>query len=86
MRVEKTRATFGSRLSLKATNKVSTHATEGGERHLVIWQTVRKHWTTALATSLAVALSVTFYTLGQTRIYQSTATVQAPARKGPRFR
>lgn len=44
--------------------------------HVVVWQTVRKHWSTALATALAVSLSVVFWTLGQTKIYQATASVQ----------
>ncbi|WP_437315413.1 GumC family protein [Sorangium sp. So ce385] len=39
------------------------------------WRIVSKHWATALATMIFVALSVTFYTLGQKKIYQSTATV-----------
>ena len=43
---------------------------------VVAWQTVRKHWVTALATALIVSLSVAFYTLGQKKIYQATATVQ----------
>ena len=43
---------------------------------LAVWRTVRKHWPTALATALAVALGVTFYTLGQTKIYQASATIQ----------
>jgi polysaccharide biosynthesis transport protein len=43
---------------------------------VVAWRTVRKHWVTALVTALAVSLSVAFYTLGQTKIYQATATVQ----------
>ncbi len=43
---------------------------------IVAWRTVRKHWVTALATTLVVALAVAFYTLGQTKIYQATATVQ----------
>ena len=42
----------------------------------VVWHTVRKHWTTAVATALAVILGVTFYTLGQTKIYQAAATIQ----------
>ncbi|WP_437894989.1 GumC family protein [Sorangium sp. So ce124] len=40
------------------------------------WRTVSKHWAVALTTLLFVALSVTFYTLGQKKIYQSTATLQ----------
>lgn len=51
--------------------------TESRQVHLtLVWQTVRKYWATALATCLSVALSVAFYTLGQTRIYQATALVQ----------
>jgi polysaccharide biosynthesis transport protein len=46
-----------------------------GINHLVVWQTVRKYWTTALSTAVFVALIVTFYTLGQTKIYQASATV-----------
>ncbi|WP_438015902.1 polysaccharide biosynthesis tyrosine autokinase [Sorangium sp. So ce315] len=40
------------------------------------WRTVSKHWAIALTTLIVVALSVTFYTLGQKKIYQSTATLQ----------
>jgi capsular exopolysaccharide synthesis family protein len=43
---------------------------------LYLWHTVRKYWATALATTLAVALAVSFYTLGQTRIYEATSTIQ----------
>ncbi|WP_234022966.1 GumC family protein [Sorangium cellulosum] len=39
-------------------------------------RTVSKHWAIALTTLIFVALSVTFYTLGQKKIYQSSATVQ----------
>jgi capsular exopolysaccharide synthesis family protein len=44
--------------------------------YVVLWRSIRKHWSTALATALAVSLVVTFYTLGQTKIYQASATVQ----------
>jgi capsular exopolysaccharide synthesis family protein len=37
---------------------------------------VRKHWRFAIGTALVVTLVVTFYTLGQTKIYQASATVQ----------
>ena len=40
---------------------------------LVVWRTVRKHWATALATALLISVSVAFYTLGQTKIYEATA-------------
>jgi len=43
---------------------------------LVIWRNVRKHWATALATALIISVSVAFYTLGQTKIYEATSTVQ----------
>lgn len=42
---------------------------------VVVWQTVRKHWSTALATALVVSLGVVFYTLGLTKIYESSSTV-----------
>lgn len=37
---------------------------------------VRKYWSTALGTALAVALGATFNTLGQVKIYQAAATIQ----------
>jgi len=37
---------------------------------------VRKYWSTALGTAVAVALIATFNTLGQTKIYQAQATIQ----------
>src|SRR5688572_20675513 len=43
---------------------------------VVVWRTLRKHWSTAIATLLAVSLAVTFYTLGQTKIYQASVTIQ----------
>lgn len=43
---------------------------------LGIWRVIRKYWATALVAALAVSLSVTFYTLGQTKIFQATAMVQ----------
>jgi len=43
---------------------------------LIGWRLIRKHWTTALGTALAVCLAVTFYTLGETKIYVAAATVQ----------
>jgi polysaccharide biosynthesis transport protein len=49
---------------------------DAGGGQAVIWQTIRKNWVTALVTALAVILAVTFYTLGQTKIYQAAATIQ----------
>jgi polysaccharide biosynthesis transport protein len=43
---------------------------------LVLLRLVRKHWAAAVAVTVAVTLSVAFYTLGQTRIYESTASIQ----------
>jgi succinoglycan biosynthesis transport protein ExoP len=48
----------------------------GGSGNTIIWTTVRKHWATAAATAIAITLAVTFYTLGQTKIYQAAATIQ----------
>ncbi|EYF03218.1 Non-specific protein-tyrosine kinase [Chondromyces apiculatus DSM 436] len=43
---------------------------------VLAWRTVRKHWVIALVTAVAVFLLVAFYTLGQKKIYQATATIQ----------
>jgi capsular exopolysaccharide synthesis family protein len=52
---------------------------DAGGSQAVIWHTVRKNWATALLTALAVTLAVTFYTLGQTKIYAAAATLQFDA-------
>ncbi|MFT3775558.1 MAG: polysaccharide biosynthesis tyrosine autokinase [Minicystis sp.] len=49
---------------------------DAGGGQAVIWHTVRKNWATALLTALAVTLGVTFYTLGQTKIYAAATTIQ----------
>jgi polysaccharide biosynthesis transport protein len=49
---------------------------DAGGGQAVIWHTVRKNWATAVLTALVVTLAVTFYTLGQTKIYQAAATIQ----------
>lgn len=49
---------------------------EAGGGQAIIWHTVRKNWATAVLTALVVTLAVTFYTLGQTKIYQAAATIQ----------
>ncbi|MEZ4296434.1 MAG: polysaccharide biosynthesis tyrosine autokinase [Polyangiaceae bacterium] len=49
---------------------------EGGLDALAVWRTVLKYWATALATALVIAVAVAFYTLGQTKIYEATTTVQ----------
>jgi len=43
---------------------------------VLLWRMLRKHWRVAVVTTLAVTLTVTFFTLGATKIYQATATVQ----------
>jgi capsular exopolysaccharide synthesis family protein len=37
---------------------------------------VRKYWLTSLATALTISLATTFYTLGLTKIYEASATIQ----------
>jgi len=49
---------------------------EAGGGQALIWHTVRKNWAIAVLTALAVTLGVTFYTLGQTKIYSAAATIQ----------
>jgi capsular exopolysaccharide synthesis family protein len=39
------------------------------------WAVVRKYWVTAAVTAVITFLAVTFYTLGQTKIYEAQATV-----------
>jgi polysaccharide biosynthesis transport protein len=41
-----------------------------------LWFVLRKYWPVALATMILVALGTTFYTLGQTKIYQVSATIE----------
>lgn len=48
---------------------------EGNFDALVVWRTVRKHWTSALAAALLISVSVAFYTLGQTKVFEATATL-----------
>src|SRR6185436_15087650 len=43
---------------------------------VVLWRMLRKHWRIAATTALAVTLAVTFLTLGATKVYQASATVQ----------
>ncbi|KYF66103.1 GumC family protein [Sorangium cellulosum] len=64
---------------LRAPPTTAARSDAPGERAIDLvatWRTVSKHWAIALTTMLFVALSVTFYTLGQKKIYQSTATLQ----------
>lgn len=43
---------------------------------LQVWRAVRKHRVLALAVAAAVVLTVTFFTLGQKKIYRAQATVE----------
>ncbi|KYF77390.1 protein tyrosine kinase [Sorangium cellulosum] len=64
---------------LRAPPTTAARADAPGERTIDLvatWRTVSKHWAIALTTMIFVALSVTFYTLGQKKIYQSTSTLQ----------
>ncbi len=40
-----------------------------------LWLAIRKHWVLAVAIAIAVGMSVAFYTLGQTKIYEAEATL-----------
>lgn len=48
---------------------------EGGFDGLVILRMVRKHWATAFAAALMISVSVAFYTLGQTKIFEASSTI-----------
>ncbi|WP_437286435.1 GumC family protein [Sorangium sp. So ce406] len=64
---------------LRAPPTTAARTDAPGERTIDLvaaWRTVSKHWAIALTTMIFVALSVTFYTLGQKKIYQSTSTLQ----------
>lgn len=49
---------------------------EGGVDPLALLRSVRKHWAVAAAVAVAVTFAVGFYTLGQTKTYESTASIQ----------
>jgi capsular exopolysaccharide synthesis family protein len=40
-----------------------------------VWRTVRKYWATAVVTALSTVTAVAFFTFGQTRTYQASATI-----------
>jgi len=65
--------------SKEATKTTSTmgidRSSEGGLSATVVWQMVRKYWSTALGAALLVSLGATFNTLGQVKIYQAQATI-----------
>lgn len=53
---------------------------EGLLSPLQAWRTIRKNWILIAALATTVTLCVTFYTLGQRKIYRATATVQIEPR------
>jgi len=53
-----------------------TIASEAGLTLLAAWRVIRKYWMTATAVTLVVVVTTTFYTLGQTKIYEATGTLQ----------
>ena len=63
-------------LRVPALPQERTEPDEAGFDALVVWRTVRKHWATALAAALLISVSVAFYTLGQTKIYEAASTIQ----------
>lgn len=50
-------------------------ADDGSAGFLEVFGKIRKHWALVLGVALAVTIAVTFFTLGQKKIYQSYATV-----------
>ncbi|HMI89349.1 MAG TPA: polysaccharide biosynthesis tyrosine autokinase [Polyangiaceae bacterium] len=51
-------------------------ASEAGLTLLAAWRVIRKYWMTSLAVTLIVVVTTTFYTLGQTKIYEAAGTLQ----------
>lgn len=49
--------------------------TESRFSFVELWQAVRKNWALATGTAVTVVLGVMFFTLGETRIYESSAVV-----------
>lgn len=49
---------------------------DGGIDPLMLLRLVRKHWAVAVGVAVVVTLAVAFYTLGQKRIYEATASIQ----------
>ncbi|MDI1433156.1 GumC family protein [Polyangium sorediatum] len=69
-----TDASGTSTLTPKPTQAVE-RAPEGALSPAVVWQMVRKYWSTALGAALVVSLAATFNTLGQVKIYQAQSTI-----------
>lgn len=63
-------------MSTDTSQNAGTHQGEDSSLDLLaIWRAVRKYWMTSIAVALAVTGAVAFYTLGQKKIYQASATV-----------
>jgi capsular exopolysaccharide synthesis family protein len=62
-----------SPLSLRTAENV---ASEASLTLLAAWRVIRKYWMTALGVTLTVTITTTFYTLGQTKIYEAAGTLQ----------
>ncbi len=60
----------------EASRQVLGRPDAGGGGQAVLWHNIRKNWTTAVVTAVVVVLGVTFYTLGQTKVYQAISTIQ----------
>jgi capsular exopolysaccharide synthesis family protein len=48
---------------------------ESGLSLFTAWRVIRKYWATTVATMVAVLLTTTFYTLGQTKVYEASTTL-----------
>jgi len=51
-------------------------AAEAGLTLLAAWRVIRKYWITTLAVTMTIMVTTTFYTLGQTKIYEAAGTLQ----------
>ena len=58
------------------TNTPPAQADQSFEVFVTTWHAVRKHWLLAVGVALTVFLAVSFYTLGQKKIYQAVGTIQ----------
>jgi succinoglycan biosynthesis transport protein ExoP len=62
-------------LTPKRTGRAGT-PTETSVSWVTVWHAVRKHWPVAAMTAVLVMLAVASYTLAQTKIYRSSATIE----------
>lgn len=63
-----------SQIPLKAQAAFGSAAHAAGSN--VFMRAVRKHWVSSTVVAMAVLAASAFYTIGQTRIYRATATIQ----------